>query len=198
MTSRSQDQDKRIVLIVDDDPIILQLLNTLLGSSNQVFTASTVRDAQTILLSQPVQVILCDHHLEDEKGLTFLTRVAKSNPLIQRILVTGDIKTELLLDAINKGHLFRFLVKPFRNNEVIQLVEEAFMQYKVAGRRENLARIRLNISNAGKLISLAVIGILLLFIAILALGTLAFLILYFFKSALGIDLLPNTHLPDLI
>ena len=78
------------------------------------------------------------------------------------------------------------------------MVEEAFMQYKVAGRRENLARIRLNISNAGKLISLAVIGILLLFIAILALGTLAFLILYFFKSALGIDLLPNTHLPDLI
>lgn len=198
MTPVIKSQVERIVLIVDDDPSIVEVLSRMLSSTNRVLTTSCVLDAEAVLRSQPVQVILCDHHLEGEQGLSFLTRLAKSHPAIQRILVTGDVNVELLMDSINKGQIFRFLVKPLRNSDVTQTVEEALAEYRSFGYRKSRARFRLNMANVTKLLGLAFFGLFLVFIAILLLGTLAFLLLYLFKSAIGIDLLPNTHLPDLL
>jgi DNA-binding NtrC family response regulator len=198
MTPRAQDHGKRTVLIVDDDPSILELLSTILGPSHRILTSACALEAETILQSQPVQVILCDHHMDGEEGLAFLTRIAKAYPSIPKVLVTGDVQTELLLEAINKGHLFRFLVKPFKASQVVQVVEDALAYHQAAGRRKPPVRFHLNMANAAKLLGVAVFGLFLMFIAIVALGLLAFLLLYFFKSAIGIDLLPNTHLSDLL
>jgi DNA-binding NtrC family response regulator len=183
---------------VDDDPLVIQTLTHTLTPHYQTLSAACVKDAEIIIQSQPIHVLLCDHHMEGEEGLSFLGRIKESHPSIQRILITGDVNTELLLEAINKGLLFRFLAKPFTPREALQMVDDAFLHHTALQKQERLAQIRLNIANAAKLAGLAIAGILVMLIAFLILGTLIFLLLYFFKSALGIDLLPNRHLSDLI
>jgi CheY-like chemotaxis protein len=196
--AQDTNEGNRHVLIVDDDKGILSLFSRILSPAHQVLTASSVQEAESMLLSHPIQVIVCDHHMEGENGLSFLSRLRDSHPAMQRILITGDVQTDLLLEAINQGHLFRFLVKPTTAKDLIHAVDHAFEHYAATRRRERRAKVLLTLTHTPKLIGLAIIGLLLLFIAILLLGTLIFLVLYFFKSALGIDLMPNTHLPDLL
>lgn len=190
--------ERPVVLVVDDDAGVLKFITRVVGLSNQAFSASCVREAEAILATQPVRAIVCDHHLAGEEGLSFLTRVSSTHPAVARILITGDVQTDLLLDAINRGHLFRFLVKPVSAGDLTRTVEEALLHNTRQHTELLHAQRRPSLATIPKLVGLALVGLVLMLVAILALGIAVFLVLYFFKSALGIDLLPNAHLSDFL
>lgn len=187
------------VLVVDDEDHILGLVRNALASRYQVLCAHDVQEAEAVLGAQPVQVVMCDQHMPGEKGLSFLSRIRYTHPETARILLTGGSDTPLVLDAINRGGVCRYLVKPASVDDLRQAVALALTEYAAVrpapapGTDPSEDEAPRPAQVWGGLLLTGLGGLL----AVLVLGMLVLLVLYFLKSALGFDLFPSMHLKDL-
>lgn len=116
---------KTRVLIVDDDIHVLKALKRSLSLENTVFTSSNSREALDILEKNEIDLIISDYRLEGEIGSDLLKKVYQKWPYITRITITGFRNTEIIEDSINKASIFRFISKPWNNDELLQIVREA-------------------------------------------------------------------------
>jgi DNA-binding NtrC family response regulator len=114
-----------VVLIVDDEPGILDALVQEMEESFKVFTAASVIEAEQLLVARRYDVIVCDHMLPGEQGLDFLSRTMGLIPSTKRILMTGYINPEFLSRSMVIGGLSSCLVKPIRTAEVAKAVRDA-------------------------------------------------------------------------
>jgi diguanylate cyclase (GGDEF)-like protein/PAS domain S-box-containing protein len=122
---------KRTVLIIDDEPSVRTLF-TLSMPVDQVhlLTAASTAEAYEILANNEVGVIVSDQHLPEEDGVSFFSRVKKMYPRTVRMLLTADDGTETLMNAINRGEIYRFIVKPWDIEHVTELVLEGLARYE--------------------------------------------------------------------
>ncbi|WP_437920046.1 hybrid sensor histidine kinase/response regulator [Sphingobacterium sp. LRF_L2] len=114
------------ILYIDDE------VNNLVGFKANfryrytVHTAATTVEAQKILAAHPaIRVIFCDQRMPGELGVDFLNRIKKEFPRPVRILLTAYADMETVVEAVNKGHIFRFVRKPWQEEEIISSIEEA-------------------------------------------------------------------------
>jgi DNA-binding NtrC family response regulator len=118
------------VLIVDDEAPILEAYGAALSTHFDVSTATSTREADFILRKKPFKVVISDHLMPGGNGMSFLVRAREEYPHMQRILVTGYMKPEMLIRSVNEAALFRYLLKPVALGELIKIVQEAV---RVAG-----------------------------------------------------------------
>lgn len=118
--------EKVEILYVDDE------LNNLLGFKANfrydytIHIASNVIEAEKILAANPnIRIIFCDQRMPDELGVDFLARIKKQYPRPIRILLTAFADMSVVIDAINKGNIFKFVRKPWMTEEIISSIEEA-------------------------------------------------------------------------
>lgn len=116
---------KDAVLLVDDEKPLLEVYATALSSSFDVTTATTAREADFILQKRRFKVVVADHLMPGGNGMNFLVRAREEFPHMQRILVTGYMKPEMLLRSVNEAALFRYLLKPVSMAELIKVVADA-------------------------------------------------------------------------
>ncbi len=115
------------LLIVDDEPNILNALRRLLRrESYEVLTASSPTEAFDLLARYDVQVIVSDQRMPEMSGTEFLARVKQLYPQTVRIVLSGYTDLESLTDAINRGAIYRFLVKPWNDESLRLQIREAF------------------------------------------------------------------------
>lgn len=114
----------QVVLAVDDEPDILESLQTLLESSLdiQVLTAPSGQEALRLLESRPVDLIITDYRMPGMTGLEFLEAARQVAPEASRILITAYPDLDLALKAINEEGVENFVVKPFDPESVIENV----------------------------------------------------------------------------
>ena len=117
-----------VVLVVDDEVHMRELMVRTLRRSFEVVSAGSVADALSLLAARPVDVVLTDERMPEANGIELLTHVARESPRTLRIMITAFADTDLMLKAINDGHVHRFVVKPFRPVELLSLLEEAIAQ----------------------------------------------------------------------
>jgi response regulator RpfG family c-di-GMP phosphodiesterase len=129
---------KNLVLVVDDDPQGLTLIQEILNSIPcNVICASRLEEAREQLVRNPeLSVVLCDQFLPDGNGLAFFQQLKKTHPLIVRILITGFPEADIALAAINDGEIFRFISKPYTLDQVTLPVREALEKGNLI--RENI------------------------------------------------------------
>ena len=195
----------RRVLVVDDDEAIRHLLQRVLAEIYEVHTAAGAEAAEEILRTKSIDVVLCDHRMPGTQGIDFLARLKRTHPGVMRILVTGHTDPAMMLEAINNGAVFRYLVKPLSPGSIRQTVAEAMVAAAAppaplpgtaAGRspsptlHDRLHAARVLVFVAG--------GLAITLVAAAVLGILALVALYFLKSELGIDLFPDAHLQDFL
>ena len=116
---------KGAILLVDDEQPLLDVLAAALGGEFEVRTATSAREAEFILRKETFKVVVADHLMPGGNGMTFLVRAREEYPHMQRVLVTGYMKPEMLLRSVNEAALFRYLLKPVAINELIKVVESA-------------------------------------------------------------------------
>ena len=116
---------KDAILLIDDEKALLDVFAAALSPYFEVTTASSVREAEFILHKKQFKVIVADHLMPGGNGMGLLVRVREEYPHMQRILVTGYMKPEMLLRSVNEASLFRYLLKPVSINELIKVVQEA-------------------------------------------------------------------------
>ncbi len=128
---------KPTVLFVDDDPkMLFSLKRTLTEEPYQTMFAENGHDALKILETEDVAVVVADLHMPNMSGLSLLNTVKVSHPQITRLIFSGDTFSENVLDAINKGEVFRYISKPFYIGEVKAVIRQAIDYYNLHSRRE--------------------------------------------------------------
>jgi DNA-binding NtrC family response regulator len=116
---------KDAILVVDDEAPILEAFAAALEPYFDVSTATSSREADFILRKKEFKVVISDHLMPGGNGMSFLVRAREEYPQMQRILVTGYMKPEMLIRSVNEAALFRYLLKPVALNELIKVVQDA-------------------------------------------------------------------------
>lgn len=123
MTEQSESKAK--ILFVDDEPRILVALKALFRSSYQVFTANSGADAVALLRQEDIDVIVSDQRMPEMTGVEVLRTARELRPRAIRVLLTGYSDLSAILGAINDGEIFRFINKPWSNNELRETIAAA-------------------------------------------------------------------------
>jgi DNA-binding NtrC family response regulator len=113
------------ILIVDDETPILEAFAAALSPHFDVSSASSAREADFLLRKKAFKVVISDHLMPGGNGMSFLVRAREEYPEMQRILVTGYMKPEMLIRSVNEAALFRYLLKPVALTELVKVVQDA-------------------------------------------------------------------------
>lgn len=127
------------ILIVDDEEIVLVALrDTLLREGYKVVASPHAVHALSVLKTQRFSVIISDHQMPMITGLDFLAQVMQIQPNATRILITAVLNLNTVIDAINKGEIYRFIVKPWLREELLVTVKNAVQRYDLLTSHERL------------------------------------------------------------
>jgi serine/threonine-protein kinase len=113
------------ILLLDDEERILNALSALFRYKYQVFTATDGDNALAILKQYHIHVVISDQRMPTMTGIEFLRRAKALSPNTVRILLTGFSDLSAIIDSVNDGEVYRFLNKPWGNQEIQAVVADA-------------------------------------------------------------------------
>lgn len=120
------------IMIVDDEEFVLIALRDMLQRSGyEVVTFSNPLDALEEIRRRPLAVILTDQRMPQLTGLEFLAQAKALQPDATRLLITGVLELDLVIASINKGEIYRFIVKPWLREEFLATIENSLQRYEM-------------------------------------------------------------------
>ncbi len=108
---------KSKILFVDDEPQILETMK-LIFRGWHIATTTSPKDALQRLQSEPFGVIVSDQRMPEMTGVELLKEAKKLSPKSVRILLTGYSELNNIIEAINSGEVYRFIIKPWDNEKL--------------------------------------------------------------------------------
>lgn len=143
------------ILVVDDESIVLGALKQTLERDGHRVTATTSPvKALELLRQDDFAVVVSDHRMPEMMGLDFLIESRKIRPHASRILITAVLSLPTIVEAINKGEIFRFVAKPWLREELSATIRNALHRHQLVTENENLTaqtqelNARLMVANA--------------------------------------------------
>ena len=121
---------RKTLLIVDDEETIHRALKrTLRREPYDLLHAYDAAEASAILSSnEEIACIVCDHYMPGTHGLDLLIELRKRYPELITILLTAQADLQLVMSALNDGHIHRFLTKPWDNDDLRKQLRETFRE----------------------------------------------------------------------
>ena len=127
------------ILIVDDEEIVLVALrDTLAREGYHVVASPHAIHALSVLKDQQFSVVISDQQMPLISGLEFLTQVREIQPNATRILITAVLSLSTVIDAINKGEIYRFIVKPWLREELLATVRTSVQRFELISNNARL------------------------------------------------------------
>jgi putative nucleotidyltransferase with HDIG domain len=126
------------IMIVDDEPADLRLLESLFWRDYQVLCAGSGAAALCLLEQHDVALLITGQHLHGMTGIELLERAASLRPHMVRIILTGSTDAGALVDAINRGQVYRYVTKPWNNKDLRLTVVRALQHYEVNRARHEM------------------------------------------------------------
>jgi len=117
------------VLYVDDESNNLLAFQAGFRRSYKIFTATSVAEGMSVLNNNEVHVIVADQRMPKTTGVEFFNIIRKAHPDPVRILMTGYSDIEAIVDAINRGEIFRYIKKPWDEIELKTAIQNAYEVY---------------------------------------------------------------------
>ncbi len=129
------------ILIVDDEENILSALKRLFRKENyQILTAVSAEEALQIMDEQEVDLIISDLKMPVTNGVEFFTQAKEKKPDALRIMLTGYADLKSVIEAIDKGEVYRFLLKPWDDDELKMTIKQALEFYYLQKDNKTLTR----------------------------------------------------------
>jgi response regulator RpfG family c-di-GMP phosphodiesterase len=135
------------VIYVDDEENNLLSFKASFRMKYEVFIAISAQEAITILQQNPeISVIITDQRMPDMTGVEFLESILDIFPDPIRILLTGYADINAVIDAVNKGKIYHYLSKPWKEEELSETIEKAheLYEYEISQKEYNKQIIRVN------------------------------------------------------
>ncbi len=117
------------VLFLDDEENNLISFKSAFRRDYRVHVALTAREAREILDQTEIPIVISDQRMPDTTGVEFFQSIIDTYPDCIRILLTGYTDIKAVIDAINKGHVYRYLTKPWDEQEIRIAIENGFSYY---------------------------------------------------------------------
>lgn len=127
------------VLYVDDEIHNLNSFKACFRRQFTVFTATTVAEAMDVLKEKEVHLIITDQRMPEVTGTEFLESVMKVYPDPIRMLLTGYADINAVIDAINKGNIFKYIQKPWDEEQLRQTITEGLELYALNKAKKEIA-----------------------------------------------------------
>jgi two-component system response regulator HupR/HoxA len=124
------------VLIVDDEPRVLDALEAILAAEFHVLPSASAAAALELLAQHEVAVIVTDYRMPQMTGVELLRRSREIAPEAMRIVLTAYTDVESLMEAVNTGGIHHFISKPWDPHELTVVVRRAVERHRLT--RENL------------------------------------------------------------
>ncbi len=118
--------DRTLLLLDDEENVLRSLVRLFRRDGYRILAAGNVRDAFDLLAINDVQVILSDQRMSDMSGTEFLGRVKMLYPDTIRLVLSGYTDLNTVTDAINRGSIYRFLTKPWNDDDLREHIRQAF------------------------------------------------------------------------
>jgi diguanylate cyclase (GGDEF)-like protein len=126
------------LLIVDDEPTVLTSVASLVEKDYEVLTAESADAAQAVFDRRPVDLILTDQKMPRRTGVQLLEWVCEHSPHTVRLLMTSFAELEDTVEAINRGQVYHYLPKPWRIEDLRQVLRNAAEKFHLERSRETL------------------------------------------------------------
>ena len=112
--------DRARILIVDDERAILETMEYTFEGEYDVLTAVSAPEALRVLdASAPIAAVITDQRMPEMTGVEFLARVCERHPNTTRIILTGYADGDAMVRAINEGHVYAYVTKPYSPRQLL-------------------------------------------------------------------------------
>lgn len=129
---------KPTVLYLDDDASNLDSFTANFRKQFTILTADSPIEAYNMLADGGIDIVVVDQNMPSMSGLEFLETVATDFPEVQRILITAYAELISVVEAVNKGRIYRVITKPFNTEEIRTLLVDAYEQIKSKFEKDHL------------------------------------------------------------
>lgn len=127
------------ILFVDDEQNILASLRRLFRTQGfQVMTADSAKAGLSMLETEAVDLVISDMRMPEMDGARFLEQVRRRWPDTIRILLTGYSDIQSIMDAINRGEIYRYITKPWDDNDIVLVVRHALERHALEREKRRL------------------------------------------------------------
>ena len=137
--AQSASGEQKTLLCVDDESSVLKsLIRLFRGEQFRILTANSSHEAFELLENETVQLVMVDQRMPDMTGVQFLTQVKNKHPEVVRVILSGYSEASAMLEAINRGEVYRFLCKPWENNELKTTIRQCFEHHALIDENQRL------------------------------------------------------------
>ncbi|NTV69018.1 MAG: Flp pilus assembly complex ATPase component TadA [Azonexaceae bacterium] len=127
------------LLFVDDEPGIVKALSRVFHQENyEVITAWSAKEGLEKFATGPIHLVISDFMMPGMNGAQFLQEVKKQSPDTIRIMLTGHANTDAVMGAINEGAVYKFILKPWNDDDLRVTVALALEQFDLISRNRSL------------------------------------------------------------
>ena len=127
-----------VLLVVDDEPAIAASIADQLRGKCRILSANGADEAESIWRTENIAVILSDQRMPGVTGAELLARAAVEREDTTRLLITGYADIEAVIQAVNQGMIYHYLVKPWQPDELVRVVDKAFERNRLLQERRAL------------------------------------------------------------
>lgn len=139
---------KHCLLIIDDEPNVCDSVHDLLRREFRVLKAHSAEEGYQLMQQEDVHIVMSDQRMPQITGVELLTSMKSRYPQAIRMLFTGFADLESIVAAINQGHVFQFLKKPWQPEELETAVRQAAIEYdRLTVDAEERERLRTEVSS---------------------------------------------------
>jgi two-component system, NtrC family, sensor kinase len=129
------------VLLVDDEANILKSLRRLfLDTDYKVILATSGLEGLGYLEKEPIDLVISDYRMPEMTGVEFLSKVKAEHPDTVRMILSGFADVEAVVEAINQGEIYKFLAKPWNDQELLSTVKRALEHSSLQRENDKLLR----------------------------------------------------------
>jgi len=121
---------RHAILCVDDEKNVLNALRRLLRKEAYVvLTASNGESGLDIMKENIIHLVICDQRMPKMSGTEFLALVKESYPDVIWIMLTGYTEVDTITESVNKGHIYKFFLKPWNDHNLKLEIRQALEHY---------------------------------------------------------------------
>jgi signal transduction histidine kinase len=131
---------KPCLLVVDDEPDLVQSVQDLLRFDYRVLGATRATEGLAILEREPVQIVMTDQRMPEMTGVELLSQVKQKHPDAVRLLFTAYADMGAVIDAINEGNVYRYISKPWEVTDLKATLRQAYDYYLLQEERRKLLK----------------------------------------------------------
>lgn len=133
----SAQPERPAILCVDDEPSILRALRRIfMDEPWDLHFATGGEEGLAVVAEQPLDLILSDFRMPGMDGVAFLKKAKEQRPDCMRLVLSGYADINLIVSALNEGEIYRFIPKPWNDDELLDNVRKALEYHRLG--RENL------------------------------------------------------------